>query len=216
MQVLFLTSLALVGLALAQNDDTAPTVTIEAGRIQGTARQLPDSTVTVNQYLGVPFARPPINDLRFSPPQAVESWDGILEATEKRNACMQFWGSEGPARTRGELLFNVPTDGPMSEDCLYLDIYVPQGGEENKSVLFWIHGGSGIMGSAVWPDYDGTNFAANQDVIVVATNYRLNGKDLQLFHFCHSNHALQCSAILEALPSRSRTPIWASSILTWL
>ena len=166
---------------IAQRNDTAPTITVESGSLQGRTIQLPDGRASVDQFLGIPFAQPPIDDLRFTPPREVEAWDGVLDATERRNACMQYLGPEGPGRVRGELLFRVPPDAPMSEDCLYLDVYVPQGGESNKSVLFWIHGGGGVMGSASWPDYDGTHFAANQDIIVVAINYRLNGEQLSKF-----------------------------------
>jgi carboxylesterase type B len=74
------------------------------------------------------------------------------------------------------MLFNNPPLPSQSEDCLYLNVYVPQGGEANKSVLFWIYGGSNIIGGAALPLYDGTSFAANQDIIVVVPNYRLNGK----------------------------------------
>ena len=77
-------------------------------------------------------------------------------------------------------LFNNPPVSFENEDCLYLNVYMPRGGESNKSVMFWIHGGSNFMGSAALPLYDGSNFAATQDIIVVVPNYRLNGESSSL------------------------------------
>jgi acetylcholinesterase len=175
MRNILVSTLVLSGLVNAQQNDNAPTATIANGVLRGRTTQLPDTDTQVNQFFGIPFAQPPIDDLRFSPPREAQAWNGVLDATERQSACMQYFGQEGPGRDRNVLLFRVPTEAPMSEDCLHLDIYVPQGGEANKSVLFWIHGGSGLIGASSWPDYDGTYFAANQDVIVVAANYRLNG-----------------------------------------
>lgn len=175
MRNLFVPAFLLGNLVTAQQNGINPTATAENGIIHGRTTQLPDATTPVNLFLGIPFAQPSLDDLRFSPPREAQAWNGILDAIQKGNTCMQFFGQEGPGRDRNVQLFRVPTDAPMSEDCLYLDVYVPQGGEANKSVLFWIHGGSGLIGASSWPDYDGTHFAAHQDIIVVAANYRLNG-----------------------------------------
>jgi carboxylesterase type B len=158
----------------AGNEPT-PVVTIASGPLRGNTAQLPDSETTVNQFLGIPFARPPIDDLRFAPPQAPPSWDEPYDATSQPPACMQYMGREGPGREMRETLFNDPPPPGENEDCLYLNVYAPSGGADNKAVLFWIYGGSGTAGAASQPIYDGTTFAANHDIVVVAANYRVNG-----------------------------------------
>lgn len=152
---------------------TTPIATISSGRIIGRETQSPHSNTTVNQFLGIPFAKPPIDELRFAPPQNPESWTSPLAATEQPSACPQLFGEPGPAANLSQLLFNDPPIGDESEDCLYLDVYVPQGEEPGKPVLFWVHGGSEVIGGVSLPLYDGTDFAANQDVITVVSNYRL-------------------------------------------
>lgn len=76
--------------------------------------------------------------------------------------------------------FDTPPPPSESEDCLNLDIYVPAGAQQNsdnpRPVMFWIYGGGLAFGYNGVPAYDGTSFAANQDVIIVATNYRTNGQ----------------------------------------
>ena len=85
------------------------------------------------------------------------------------------WPDPAAARNLTIELFNTP--GPpagQSEDCLYIDVYAPASGK-GKAVLFWIYGGGLQFGSnSVWA-YNGTSFAANQDVIVAIPNYRTNG-----------------------------------------
>lgn len=169
-------SLLFVSSVFAQGDTSAPTATIDNGPIRGTVTQLPDSNVQVNQFLGIPFARPPIDNLRFSPPEEPESWSDVLDVRQQPNACMQYYGPPGPTTNMSITLFNTPGPPGESEDCLYLNVYVPEGGQDDKPVLFWIYGGSGTTGAASEPIYDGTSFAANQDIVVVAANYRVNGQ----------------------------------------
>ena len=160
----------------AQRLNARPTATISSGVLRGRATQIADSDVTVNQFLGVPFAQPPINDLRFAPPLEPSPWEEPYDASEQPNACIQFLGTPGPAKDINmDLFYNPPAPGE-SEDCLYLDVYAPEGGEADKAVLFWIYGGSGVAGAASQPLYDGTSLAANHDIIVVAANYRVNSE----------------------------------------
>ncbi|KEF55875.1 uncharacterized protein A1O9_07455 [Exophiala aquamarina CBS 119918] len=159
--------------AISQNSSSL-SVTIDSGPIVGRRTQHLDSTTTVKQFLGIPFAQPPIDDLRFLPPDPPHSWTEVYNATSQPMACIQYSGPAGPARDLGKLLFNTPGPPGESEDCLYLNVYVPEGGVEDKAVLFWIYGGSNRAGAASEPLYDGTSLAANHDIIVVAINYRLN------------------------------------------
>jgi carboxylesterase type B len=167
----FISCLTLAAAAIAQT--TGPTVTTADGPVVGRANRSPGSRVAVDQFLGISFAQPPINDLRFAPPRRPEPWTDPRNSTDQPPACIQFFGRPGPSTDLAQLLYNDPPIGEDSEDCLYLNVYVPNGGEDDKPVLYWIHGGSGIIGGVSLPLYDGTDFAANQDTIVVTSNYRL-------------------------------------------
>jgi carboxylesterase type B len=171
----------------------SPIVVLPSGPVMGTTTSLPSATVTVNKFLGIPFAQSPPE--RFSPPGNVTRWRQPLNATAFKPACIQQFNCKPAtspvalltlmvlmheidplaAQQFTEALFNNPAP-EESEDCLYLNVFAPstpapQGG---RAVLFWIYGGSLQFGSAGLPTYDGSSFAANQDVIVVTTNYRTN------------------------------------------
>lgn len=151
-----------------------PSASIDSGPVIGTQTLVAGSDVTVKQYLGIPFAQPPIGDLRFRPAQEVDSWTDPYEATEQPPACMQVHGrDDSPTTELAQLLFNNPPPPSESEDCLYLNVYAPADAE-GLPVLFWIYGGSSVSGAVSMPLYDGTHLAANQDIIVVAANYRVN------------------------------------------
>ncbi len=119
-------------------------------------------TETMNEFLGIPYAAPPVGDLRWKPPQPVARWHGLRDATEFANHCPQ------PATP-----FGLPS---ATEDCLYLNVYTPaehRGWHKGHGhpVMVWIHGGAGFLGES--DDYDPTKLVENEDVIVVTTNYRL-------------------------------------------
>lgn len=114
----------------------------------------------VNVFLGVPFSQAPLGELRWKAPQPLEAWEGKRKAFRKSKACLQ--GAEpNPAILMGE-----------SEDCLYLNIWVPEG-EGPFPVMFWFHGGGFMLGSASEPGYDGAKLARHEKVAVVSSNYRL-------------------------------------------
>ncbi|KAJ6147253.1 hypothetical protein N7497_009235 [Penicillium chrysogenum] len=119
------------------------------------------------RFLGVPFATPPIDDLRLAPPQAYTGSKNI-DATSMADSCIQSPSS----------LTNVPIGG-MSEDCLYLNVFtpfLPHNVTKNtalRPVAVYLYGGSFIKGTASMIDYDGGNFASRSDVVVVTLNYRL-------------------------------------------
>lgn len=183
-QLLVVTSVSLEHLPVlaaqrpqASSTGDGPTATIGSGPIIGRVTQIPDSNTTINQFLGVPFAAPPVGDLRFAPPQEPESWDEPYNATEKSLGCMQYRGPNGTIADATDLLYYTPPVPGPAEDCLYLNVYAPAtedvDDKEGKPVLFFIHGGSGVAGSASQPLYDGTSFAANHDIVVVVANHRL-------------------------------------------
>jgi len=117
-------------------------------------------TETMKKFLGIPYAAPPVGDLRWRPPQPAARWDGVRDATQFANHCPQSASPFGVAST--------------TEDCLYLNVYTPAGGwhkGKGKPVMVWIHGGALIVGES--DDYDPTKLVENEDVIVVTINYRL-------------------------------------------
>ncbi|MFX1346017.1 MAG: carboxylesterase/lipase family protein [Promethearchaeota archaeon] len=131
----------------------------KSGKVQGYREK------GIEVYKGIPYAEPPIGDLRFLPPVAKEPWDGVLNATKF-----------GPYSYQGyirilERLFNKLE--PESEDCLTLNIWTPAADGEKRPVMLWIHGGAFITGGGAWELYNGLALAKRGDVVVVTINYRL-------------------------------------------
>ncbi|XP_070552019.1 cholinesterase-like [Ptychodera flava] len=162
MFVRFVVLLAVMGLSAA--DD--PMVEVKAGKIVGKSVQFAHKDVdverTVHVYKGIPYAEAPVGDLRFRAPQPKGPWDGVQDATKVGYACIQY---QNP-------LFHL--EEPQSEDCLYLNVYVPQTDSGPLPVMVWIHGGAFTIGSGTHGDaYDATALASMGDVIVVSFNYRL-------------------------------------------
>jgi para-nitrobenzyl esterase len=132
------------------------TVKTESGTIEGVER---DGIAT---YKGVPFATPPLGDLRWREPQPVSHWTGTRKADAFAPACPQTGVS-------------MPGETPpaISEDCLYLNIWVPaKRAAERLPVMVWIHGGGYTNGSASMPLYWG-DALAQRDIVVVTVAYRL-------------------------------------------
>ncbi|XP_071825216.1 cholinesterase-like [Apostichopus japonicus] len=126
---------------------------------------------TVDTFLGIPYAEPPIDDLRFRKPVPKSPWTDTLNATMDRPMCWQ-----APVELPG-----LP---PQDEDCLYLNIWSPDVQLEGLPVMVWIHGGAFVFGSGSGPYYEGLPLAAFHDVVVVTLNYRLS-----VFGFLFANEA---------------------------
>ncbi|KAG7139146.1 Acetylcholinesterase like protein [Verticillium longisporum] len=158
-------SCALPGLAFAglasRSAQYGPSVTLGQGTLVGITTQIAYADVKVNKFLGVPFAISPPR--RFEPPEPVPSSSKTLSANQ--------WSAKCIEHADPSILVD---DAEESEDCLYLNVYVPDTPTKDKAVLFWIYGGSLKFGNAGQPAYDGSFFAAYEDVIVVAANYRTN------------------------------------------
>ena len=118
----------------------------------------------VEAFKGVPFAAPPLGELRWRAPQAPAAWRGVRDATRYAPACMQG-GEPWPPGSTAEL---------QSEDCLYLNVWRPAGlaGQAKLPVMVWIPGGGWTDGSGTAPLYDGSRLARH-GVILVTINYRL-------------------------------------------
>ncbi|NKI18265.1 carboxylesterase family protein [Spongiibacter sp. KMU-166] len=120
----------------------------------------------VEGFLGIPYAAPPVADLRWQAPRDASPWQGVLDATRFGSACAQF----GNFYTSNEPeTFEQPYG---SEDCLYLNVWKPASAEK-RPVLVFIHGGSAVHGAASLPLYDGQRLAKELDVVFVSINYRL-------------------------------------------
>ena len=133
------------------------TVKVEQGTLQGTAEQ----GLTV--YRGVPFAAPPVGDLRWRAPQPAAKWEGVRKADKFAPQCVQ---SMGPPR-QGE---EAPA---MSEDCLYLNVWSPANSSSSKiPVLVWIYGGGFNAGATSIPTYSG-EVLARKGVVLVSIAYRV-------------------------------------------
>jgi len=133
-----------------------PVITTDLGLVQGT--QQGDLVV----YKGLPFAAPPVGNLRWRAPQPAKPWSGIKAADQFSPRCMQkrMYPEDAPAE-------------PMSEDCLYLNLWVPpHSTAETLPVMVWIYGGGLDGGSGSTPLYAG-DVLAKRGVIVVTFNYRL-------------------------------------------
>jgi para-nitrobenzyl esterase len=128
-----------------------PQVTTDLGPVIGRSR------VDHTEFLAIPYAAPPTGTLRFRPPQPAAHWTTPRDATHFGSRCPQ---GESPA-----------SSGPMSEDCLTLNVYVPEGSAAPRPVLVWIYGGGFQIGAA--SDYDASAIAVKGGVVVVAMNYRL-------------------------------------------
>ncbi len=127
------------------------------GRIRGRSRR------GIALFAGIPYAAPPVGELRWAPPQPAPRWRGVRDATRFGLAAPQV-AATGMA---GRL------EVPWREDCLTLNVATPAADGGSRPVLVWIHGGAFRHGTSATPWYDGTSFAARGDVVVVSLNYRL-------------------------------------------
>jgi para-nitrobenzyl esterase len=132
-------------------------VKIEAGTVEG------KTSGTVRAFLGVPYAAPPVGDLRWKPPAPAAKWTGIRQARDFGPRCLQ-----GPIYS--DMVFR---DAGGSEDCLSLNVWTPAKNAKAKlAVMVWIHGGGFMAGGSSEPRQDG-GVLAKQGVVVVSMNYRL-------------------------------------------
>jgi para-nitrobenzyl esterase len=130
------------------------------GILEGAAE--PESGIRA--FRGIPFAAPPVGDLRWKPPQPMTNWEGIRQASRFGPRAMQL-------PIFGDMNFRL---SGMSEDCLYLNVWAPDGpGTEPLPVLVYFYGGGNVAGDGSEPRYDGASLA-RKGIIVITVNYRLN------------------------------------------
>ncbi|KAF2431719.1 alpha/beta-hydrolase [Tothia fuscella] len=129
----------------------------------------------VSEYLGIPFAKPPQDDLRWTAPQAITDDSKVINATKYGWACPESASRASQGRPGGAASSGASDVATQREDCLTLNIYTkPQVGEKKKAVLIWIYGGGFVMGSNDNPAYNGAFLAEEHDVVTVTVNYRLS------------------------------------------
>jgi para-nitrobenzyl esterase len=146
---------ALVAASVASAAADKKVVVTDNGPVRGIV------TPTIRKFLGIPYAAPPVGDLRWRPPRSHARWDNPLDATKFGNHCPQ------PVSP-----FGLPS---VTEDCLFLNVYTPpkinRGAPHRHPVMVWIHGGALFLGES--DDYDPSKLVRDGDVIVVTINYRL-------------------------------------------
>lgn len=127
-----------------------------AGAVQG------EAVGGIGEFKGIPFAAPPVGELRWKAPQPAQPWQGARKSVAFGPACMQ-----------GPILAQMGSTAAQSEDCLYIDVWTPANTPTDRlPVIAWIYGGGFNSGATSVPMYDGANFA-RQGVVFVSLSYRV-------------------------------------------
>ena len=141
-------------------DNAAPTANVDTGHLSG----VHDASTGLNEFKGIPYAAPPLDALRWKPPQPAANWTGVRKADHFGPRCMQ-------RPLFSDMVFR--SDG-MSEDCLYLNVWTPAHSPEEKlPVLVYFYGGGFKGGDGSEPRYDGASLA-RRGIVTVTVNYRLD------------------------------------------
>jgi para-nitrobenzyl esterase len=160
--------LSLLFFSCSETEDSNPVLNIQGGEVKG----VETPTQGIIAYKGIPFAAPPVGNLRWKEPQPVVAWQGVKLADKYGAAAMQvtwdpqsFYGKE----------WRASGSAPFNEDCLYLNLWTPAAGQKDKKlpVAMWIHGGGYREGFAYEPEMDGGEAWASRGVILVSVTYRL-------------------------------------------
>ncbi|XP_028931836.1 liver carboxylesterase 1 [Ornithorhynchus anatinus] len=167
-----LLSASLTAFTAQEHDAEQPVVDTKYGKVQGKRVDIQGIDKPVGVFLGIPFAKPPLGELRFAPPQPAVPWNYVKEACSYPPMCIQ-------EPVNGQVLSDLFTNRKenisltFSEDCLYLNIYTPADLTKSTKfpVMVWIHGGGLVVGGA--STYDGLVLSAFENVVVVTIQYRL-------------------------------------------
>ena len=156
-------ALTIAGLTLGMSISVhADSLTVKTAQGKALGKAINDGKV--NAFLGLPYAAPPVADLRWKAPEAPAKWKGARDATRYGARCMQ-------ARVFADMIFQ---DSGPNEDCLFLNVFTPATAKAGSKlpVTFWIHGGGYVGGSASEPRHNG-DFLPAKGVVLVTINYRL-------------------------------------------
>ena len=150
--------------AAPEVEPPAPALSTTLATTNGVLRGASTEDGAVLAFKGIPYAAPPVGELRWKLPVAAASWEGERDATELPPACLQPPPQEG---------FYSAEPMPENEDCLYLNVWTGASrADEQRPVMVWIHGGAFVMGASRTPVYDGERLA-REGVVLVSVNYRL-------------------------------------------
>ena len=164
----------LVGTHAAQLRPVGAAVNTTSGRVIGHAAS---NTTQVSEYLGIPFAKPPLGNLRFAPPEPYSSKADINASKFGADCAATLTQVPGflPLQLRSLLGSLGQAGDRLDEDCLFLNVWSkPQTGSDKKPVLIWIYGGGFSYGGTNVSVYNGKYFADTEDVVLVSINYRTN------------------------------------------
>ncbi|XP_056415621.1 fatty acyl-CoA hydrolase precursor, medium chain-like isoform X2 [Hyla sarda] len=159
-----------LGVLASGHEDGRPEVETRYGKLRGKTLSMKETDRTVHAFYGVPFAKPPVGSLRFAAPKPLAAWTSTREASEYGPVCLQDRHLMELLLETQKVKFTLP---PVSEDCLYLNIFTPadrvQG--EKLPVMVFIHGGGLIMGGAMM--FEGPALSIYENIVVVSIQYRL-------------------------------------------
>jgi len=130
-------------------------VSTTKGKVKGVQK------VDHQSFLGIPYANPPIGELRFQEPHEMDHWEDIKDTSKFKPIPPQAY-QEDP-----------PIDQEENEDCLYLNIWTPATDDKKRPVMFWIYGGGFLIGAGSRPRVEGKHLCVYGEVVVVTFNYRL-------------------------------------------
>jgi para-nitrobenzyl esterase len=137
-----------------------PVVEVSSGKLEGSHED------GLYIFRGIPYAAPPVGNLRWLPPQPVKSWDGVLPVKE--------YGAIAPQNPMPVTAPGMPSFGEsQDEDCLFLNIWTPGLDDARRPVMFYIHGGAFIIGAGSEPVLEGGVLARRGNIVLVSINYRL-------------------------------------------
>jgi para-nitrobenzyl esterase len=159
--VLLCLAAGLIGVqaAVAQTAAEPPQVSTASGQVEGVRAG------GMLSFKGLPYAAPPVGELRWRAPQPAAAWSGVRQAAAYGTACLQKPGLSVEA--------GAGDPGPLAEDCLYLNVWTPRADAAAKlPVMVWIHGGALVFGAGSPAFYDGSSLAS-RGAVVVTINYRL-------------------------------------------
>uniref|UniRef100_A0A0N4Z6A0 acetylcholinesterase n=1 Tax=Parastrongyloides trichosuri TaxID=131310 RepID=A0A0N4Z6A0_PARTI len=161
-------SVIIIAHSLERYENKSGFIRVNSTIIRG--NELKINETAVDEYLGIGYAKPPVDDKRFGKPEFLEilSENKTIDATKPSNSCIQATSNIG-----FESKYFNDSKMNQSEDCLYLNIWVPNRETKNKSVLVFVHGGGLRFGSSNLDLYNGSMLAAKTGLIVVTLNYRL-------------------------------------------
>ncbi|SFC35625.1 para-nitrobenzyl esterase [Flagellimonas taeanensis] len=156
--------LILHGFCITVSAQTINAFPVQVELKKGTIEGLYDTHTGIQKYFGVPFAKPPVGELRWKAPQPLDAWEGIKETKEF-----------GPRPVQAMVFGDMKSrSNGLSEDCLYLNVWTPaKQNDKDLPVLVYFYGGGNVAGDASEYRYDGESMA-KKGIVVVTTNYRLN------------------------------------------